>query len=184
MESQGQAKITKFQYKWWYPSESINLCEPSIYDNSHCNVHVSFKSWTHIQKWYLSVWTADNSNPWFGFAYSCEIHYTVILLIVWKNYIQFLQWILYKITELQVGKGISLIFEICAVIAWNRNFMSLSFITWDNWYSAGLSSLSSGGGGGGEEAYKHSFDRDVHLRSNVTEISQKKNYSRSKLPKN
>ena len=27
----------------------------------------------------------------------------------------------YKIIELQVGKGILLIFEMCAVIAWNRN---------------------------------------------------------------
>ena len=44
------------------------------------------------------------------------IHYTVILLMVWKDYIQFLQWILYKIIELQVGKGILLIFEMCAVI--------------------------------------------------------------------
>ena len=26
-----------------------------------------------------------------------------------------------------MGKGISMIFEMCAVIAWNRNFMSLSF---------------------------------------------------------
>ena len=72
----------------------------------------------------------DNSNPQFGFAYSCEIHYTVILLMVWKDYIQFLQLILYKIMELQVGKVISLIFEMCAVIAWNRNFMSLSFTIW------------------------------------------------------
>ena len=27
-----------------YPSESIGVCEPSIYENSHRNVHVSFKS--------------------------------------------------------------------------------------------------------------------------------------------
>ena len=69
------------------------------------------------------MWTVDNSNLRFGFAYSCEIPYTVILLMVRKDYIQFLQWILYKIIELQVGKGISLIFEMCAVIAWNRNCM-------------------------------------------------------------
>ena len=50
--------------------------------------------------------------------------------MVWKDYIQFLQWILYKIIELEVGKGISLIFEMCAVIAWNRNFMSLSLTIW------------------------------------------------------
>ena len=50
--------------------------------------------------------------------------------MVWKDYIQFLQWILYKIIELQVGKEISLIFDMCAVIAWNRNFMSLSFTIW------------------------------------------------------
>ena len=123
-------KNYKIQYKWCYPSELISLCEPSIYDNSHCNVNVLFKSWIHIQKWHLSVWTPDNSNPRFGFAYSFEIHYTVILLMAWKAYIQFLQWILYKIIESQVGKGISLIFEMCAVIAWNRNFMSLSFTIW------------------------------------------------------
>ena len=39
--------------------------------------------------------------------------------MVWKDYIQLLQWILYKIIELQVGKGISLIFEMCAVIAFH-----------------------------------------------------------------
>ena len=27
-----------------YSSESIGLCEPSIYENSHRNVHVSFKN--------------------------------------------------------------------------------------------------------------------------------------------
>ena len=128
----------------------------TIYDNSHRNVHVPFKSWISIQKWYLSVWTVDNSNLRFGFAHSCEGHYIVTLLMVWNNYIQFLQWILYKIIELQVGKGILLIFEMCAVIAWNRNFMSLSLtvyraiwplITWDNWYLVERSSFFSGEGG-------------------------------------
>ena len=150
----------------------INKSMWTIYDNCHRNVHVPFKSWISIQKWYLSVWTVDNSNPRFGFAHSCEGHYIVTLLMVWKDYIQFLQWILYKIIELQVGKGILLIFEMCAVIAWNRNFMSLSLtiyraiwplITWDNWYSVECSSLFSGLG----RAYKYSFDMDVHLRSNV-----------------
>ena len=82
----------------------------TIYDNSHRNVHVPFKSWISIQKWYLSVWTVDNSNPRFGFAHSWDCHCIVTLLMVWKDYIQFLQWILYKIIELQVGKGILLIF--------------------------------------------------------------------------
>ena len=35
-------------------------------------------------------------------VYDLELrHYTVILLLVWKDFIQFLQWILYKIIELQ-----------------------------------------------------------------------------------
>ena len=123
---------------------------------NHYPVLASCEQALSTQKWYLSVWTVDNSNPRFGFAHSWDCHHIVTLLMVWKDYIQFLQWILYKIIELQVGKGILLIFEMCAVIAWNRNFMSLSLtiyraigplITWDNWYSVERSSLFSGEGG-------------------------------------
>ena len=74
--------------------------------------------------------------------------------LVWKDYIQFLQWILYKIIELQVGKGVLLIFEMCAVIAWNINSGPLTVLEiTDIQQDAVL--FSQGGGGGGEHTSIH-----------------------------
>ena len=44
VQNRDQAKIYKISVQMCYPSESISLCKPSIYDNSHHNVHVPFKS--------------------------------------------------------------------------------------------------------------------------------------------
>ena len=71
---------------------------------------------------------------------------------------------MYKIIELQVGKGVLLIFEMCAVIAWNINSGPLTVLEITDIQQDAV--LFSRGGGG---AYKHSFDRNVHLRSNILE---------------
>ena len=67
----------------------------------------------------------------------------------------------HKMIELQVGKGILLIFEMCAVIAWNRNSGVLSLLEITDIQQDAV--VYSQGG----RAYKHSFDRDVRLRSNI-----------------
>ena len=83
VQNRGQAKITKFQYKWCYPSESISPCKPN---HPFMTTPIAILS-MYRQK--LNTYSKMVKNPRFCFAHSdsCEGYYTVILPMVWKDYI-------------------------------------------------------------------------------------------------